>query len=42
MAETKQKPSDYWAAWEGIPLCHTPSTPEEWAELDKKGACRCG
>jgi hypothetical protein len=42
VAPSEKKESDYWAAFEGIPLCHTPETPEEWAELDKKGACRCG
>jgi hypothetical protein len=42
VAKDGPKTSDYWAAWDGIPLCHAPSTPEEWAELEKKGACRCG
>lgn len=34
--------SDYWKEFEGIPLCHTPRTPEEERELAKKGACLCG
>lgn len=42
MSEPASKTSDYWKEFEGIPLCHTPRTAEEWAELERKGACRCG
>lgn len=36
------KAADYWKEFEGIPLCHTPRTPEEQRALDAKGSCRCG
>jgi len=34
-------PDDYWAEFEGIPLMHTPRTPEEERLLAEKGACGC-
>ncbi len=33
--------SKHWAPFDGIPLCHEARTPEDVAELAKKGACGC-
>jgi hypothetical protein len=39
----QRKPeSDYWKEFEGIPLCHTPQSPQEEQILAAKGACLCG
>ena len=35
-------PNEFWKPFEGVPLCHVPSTPEEERELLATGACRCG
>lgn len=37
----REAPSEYWRDFEGIPLCHVPRTPQEEAELARKGACTC-
>lgn len=37
----RQASNDYWKEFEGIPLCHVPLTPQEEAELARKGVCAC-
>jgi hypothetical protein len=40
--KTKVAPSDHWKEFEGIPLCHVPTSKADWEELERKGSCRCG
>jgi hypothetical protein len=37
--KTQSNANDYWAQFEGIPLCHAPKTQEEAEALARKGVC---
>lgn len=38
-AARKAPVAEYWKEFEGIPLCHVASSPDEAEALKKKGVC---